>query len=283
MAGVLMRPLSARGDMQTAWTDGRPMKEVVGSFIKANDRLTSFERLQIYNRQYWYRLMACMREDYPGLLAVIGERKFHHLSVAYLTEHPSTSFTLRDLGRHLIGFLERNPKLVAPYYDRAYDIARLEWAHIEAFDNLAKPIVSMDRLLDGKRDPHKLRLSLQPYLTLLELQHPLDDFLIFVRQDSGLRSEASNAVTNRQKHRAKKIKHALRRKQTFLAVHRYENRVYYKRLLPAQYALLTALAAGQSLLAALEGAAAHAGKPGLKPESIQVWFKDWSTLGWFTE
>ena len=52
------------------------MNKVADSFIKPNDRLTSFERLEIYNRVYWFRVLDCLYDDYPGLRAVLGERKF---------------------------------------------------------------------------------------------------------------------------------------------------------------------------------------------------------------
>ena len=71
---------------------------VVAEFIKPNDRLTSFERLEIYNRQYWYRIFSCFAEDFPGLRAVLGDRKFERLARAYLARYPSESFCLRNLG-----------------------------------------------------------------------------------------------------------------------------------------------------------------------------------------
>ena len=80
-----MHPLAVTGGMQSKWSDGRSMKKVAGQFIKPNDRLTSFERLEIYNRQYWYRIKDCFYEDYPGLRAVLGERRFERLACAYLT------------------------------------------------------------------------------------------------------------------------------------------------------------------------------------------------------
>lgn len=74
MAAAVMRPL-ARGDkMQVKWIDGAPTKIVVNQFIKPNDRLTSFERLEIYNRQYWFRIRDCFYQDYPGLRAILGEK-----------------------------------------------------------------------------------------------------------------------------------------------------------------------------------------------------------------
>ena len=49
------------------------------------------------------------------------------------------SFTLRNLGSRLVKFLEAEPRWVAPHKQLALDMARLEWAHIEAFDNEATP------------------------------------------------------------------------------------------------------------------------------------------------
>ena len=115
MAGAVMRPLGRGDAMKSKWVDGRPMKKVAGDFIKPNDRLTSFERLEIYNRQYWFRLKDCFYEDYPGLRAILGDRRFERLACAYLERHPSQSFTLRNLGRQLVEFLEAEPRWIAPY------------------------------------------------------------------------------------------------------------------------------------------------------------------------
>ena len=79
-------------------------------FIKPNNRLTSLERLEIYSRSYWFRALDSLYDDFPGLRAVLGERAFHRLSRAYLADCPSRSFTLRNLGERLAGWLQRNPQ-----------------------------------------------------------------------------------------------------------------------------------------------------------------------------
>jgi hypothetical protein len=278
MATAVMRPL-ARGDkMQIKWIDGGPTKVVVNQFIKPNNRLTSFERLEIYNRQYWFRVRNCFYEDYPGLRAILGDKKFEKLADAYLEKFPSKSYTLRNLGSRLIKFLQANPKWTAPRQKLALDMARLEWAHIEAFDNEARPPLKVDDLLDA--DVKKIRLQLQSHLTLLKLKNEIDDFLIELKKHSGLRSEASNAME--QNHRRKKTRreHNLKCKINFLAVHRYQDLVYYKRLDEGQFRLLSALQNG----ATLEKACAKL--VGLKirgnlGETIQKWFQNWAALGWF--
>ena len=53
--------------------------EFAADYIKPNDRLTSFERLQIYARCYWYRIVEGMKEDCPALNALLGEEKFSEM------------------------------------------------------------------------------------------------------------------------------------------------------------------------------------------------------------
>jgi hypothetical protein len=246
------------------WGMKKTSRPVADTFIKPNDRLTSFERLEIYNRQYWFRLIDCFYEDYPGLRAVVGERKFSKLSRAYIAKYPSTSFTLRNLGRHLGQFLRAHP-----HGPMALDMARLEWARVVAFDSAAKPVVAVDDLLGTK--PHRLRLALQPYVTLLKLRYPLDDYLIALKQES-LRGEASNAVTELHHKRVKSLRRP-KPETIYIAVHRMHNAVYYKRLARDQFELLRAIQAGQ----ALARACAHATDAG----EVQRWFEAWASFGWF--
>jgi hypothetical protein len=278
MATAVMRPL-ARGDkMQVKWIDGEPTEIIVNQFIKPNERLTSFERLEIYNRQYWFRVRQSFYEDYPGLRAILGDKKFEHLADAYLEKSPSQSYTLRNLGSRLVKFIEAEPRWVSPHKQLALDMARLEWAHTEAFDNEAKPPLKTDDLIG--LDAAKICLRLQPHLTLLELKNEIDGFLIELKKNSGLRSEASNAM-EQNRHRKKMHRaRGLKRKANFLAVHRYQDLVYYKQLEPGQFRLLSTLQGG----ATLEKACAELA--GLKisgnlGETIQKWFSSWAALGWF--
>ena len=278
MATAVMRPL-ARGDkMQVKWIDGRPAKVVVNNFIRPNDRLTSFERLEIYNRQYWFRIRDCFYSDHPGLRAILGDKKFEELADIYLAQNPSRSFTLRNLGSRLVKFLDANPKLAAPNQLLALDMAKLEWAHIEAFDNEAKPPLNIDDLLDAKSG--KMRLQLQQHLTLLKLNYEIDDFLIELKKNSGLRNEASNAIEQNHRRTKTKSPRKLKRKENFLAVHRFEDSVYYKKLDEGQFRVLSALQNGATLEKACEELATVkiAGNLG---ETIKNWFSSWAKLGWF--
>src|ERR1700735_4927055 len=90
------RPLTADFEMQRMAEDGQSTEEIAASYISPNARLSSFERLEIYNRQYWFRLISAVSEDFPTLNALLGLRRFEPLILASINEKPSTSWTVRD-------------------------------------------------------------------------------------------------------------------------------------------------------------------------------------------
>lgn len=271
MFSAVSRPLTPAQRMNPRWGNGRRTADVAASFIKPNDRLTSFDRLEIYNRQYWFRLLDCLYDDFPGLRAVIGEKKFTAMSETYLTRYPSSSFTLRNLGSRLEKFLREEPRWARPRTALALDMVRFEWAKIIAFDGGARPIVTIDDLLG--RDPSRLRLKLQPYVTPLELGYPLDDFSIALRQRDDDGPQAGNAASTGRASKSGRTVRLPRPERVYLAVHRLENVVYYKRLDASAYAVLCALRGGATLAKASERAN--------DAESLRRWFEMWMKLGWF--
>ena len=273
MKDAVIRPLAPGHTMQRRWRDGRSMAAVAAEFIKPNDRLTAFERLQIYNRMYWFRIIDCFYDDCPGLRAALGDRKFNQLAVAYLTKYPSSSFTLRNLCSHLADFIRAEPRWTAPHTALAREIVRFEWAQTVAFDEASRPMVTPADFT--RANPARLKLGLQPYITLLALQFPVDSYVIAVKKRDTLRAEASNATTA-ARHAARGHKVALpRRERTWVAVHRADNQLYYKRLDAPSFKILTALRDGKTLTRAV----AAAGR-GVTPQQVQDWFALWAQLGW---
>ena len=273
---VIMRPLSNQWRMQKKWIDARDMRNVTGEFIKPNSRLSSFERIEIYNKQYWFRLIDSFYDDFPGLRAILGRLKFNRLAKEYISAHPSTSYTMRNLGRFLPGFVEKHPELVQPRFKLALEMARFEWAQVEAFDGKSLPALSVDDLL-GK-DPAKLRLGLQPYISVLALRYPVDEYIIRLKKP-GQRGDASNAFeeVSPEKGKNKRLPPIPREKETFVVVHRVDNQLYYKRIDRRAYRLLSSLDRGVTLGRALRIAFAKE----LDAALIRGWFQTWTELGWF--
>jgi len=280
MARAVMQPLTSDERMQNRAPDGKSMRAYASGFIKPNDRLTSFERLEIYNRQYWFRLLSSMIEDFPGLRAVLGDKRFEATSKAYLVDCPSRSFTLRNLGARLEAWLRKNPKWAGPKQALAIDIARLEWADIEAFDGKAEPALRAEDL--SAEDGAKLKLKLQPYVRLLDLKYPVDDLLLEVRKEDEDTDFASNAFAERHKRKRVQAVAKLKPANIFLAVHRVDDSVYFRRIAREEFVILSALRDGKSLGRAIDAAFRKSRVlPGERAGMVQQWFLNWSALGWF--
>ena len=278
-ASVIMQPLANGFKSRSTFTDGRANAVVAAEFIKANDRLKPFERIAIYNKQYWYRLIDILYDDYPGLLAILGRLKFNRLLMAYLQQYPSRSFTLRNLGENIGPFIEEHPEFVpVKKLQLAQEMAAFEWAQVIAFDEPGPPPLTVDDLL-GK-DPLKLKLGVQPYITLLHLHWPLDDFTVQLKRSS-LRGEASNAVDAPSTKPAKKSVELPKREEIFVAVHRLNNDLYYKRLDRHSYSILSFLRAGKTLAAAVAETIEESDASPEWTSQIQGWFKNWTEMGWF--
>lgn len=273
-AAAIMAPRTASDAMASKW------RREADALVKANSRLTPLERLEIYSRSYWFRLLDCLYEDFPGLSAAIGRRAFNRLSRAYLTDCPSRSFTLRNLGAQLETWLRANPQYAGRHFDLALDMVRLEWAHIEAFDGPERKSLGAEDLLELGPE---LPIGLQPHLRLLELKYPVDDLRIAVNRHLEEHDIASNAVAARDHHRAVRRYRTLKPQAIHLAVYRAEDSVWYRRLEPDEYRLLDALRQALPIGEAL----ARMIQVSVQPEEqlsakVQQWFAAWSQMAWLT-
>jgi hypothetical protein len=277
MAAAIMMPLTAAEDMRAEASDGRPMTAVAASFIAPNSQLTPFERLEIYNRQYWYRMLDALAEDFPVLRAVVGSRAFEQLSVEYLTAHPSRSFSLRNLGSKLAEWLADHPKFAGRRQRLALDVVRIEWAFIEAFDNAERTPLTLDQIatLDGGS-----ALGLQPHLRLLALDYAADDLVLALHKQQK-RGATEAGVKHDDGPQPPVRLPRLRCRSTWLAAHRFDNSVYYRRLEREEFLTLGAIRAGLPLGNALEAGFSESAKPEVRrPELVGAWFAHWAELGW---
>lgn len=277
MAEAVMTPLTADEQMQSQTSDGRAMSEVAAEFIAPNSRLSPLERLEIYNRQYWFRILSALAEDFPALRAVLGAKRFDDLSAAYLAEHPSRSFTLRNLGSKLVEWLEAHPQFAGRRHALAVDVARIEWAFVEAFDNPEHAPLTLEQIatLDGDS-----RLALQPHVRLMALRYPADEVALALHQrekrqtsEAGVRPEEGDEEPVRLPR--------LRRRAVWVAAHRLDLCVYYRRLEREEYRTLEAIRAGQPLGAALEAGFEEFRAPEARlAAKAREWFATWAELEW---
>jgi len=253
--------------------DAGDLAPMTARAIAGNDRLSPVEQLDVYREQFWLRHVGSLREDFPSLVHVLGDDRFEELCRAYLDEHPPTSFTLRDLGDRLAAFVAtfepwKNDPLLA-------DIARLEWAFIEAFDAPDAPRLDVSALASATEDAWpRARIVFQPAMRRLALAYPVHDLRGKVRAgDAAERPDARDA---------------------WVVVYRaglgHEGStadlgtLQYVDVEPLAFQLLGALATGTPLGAACEEVAAANGDG--RTEELEgrlgAWFQQWAAFGWIS-
>lgn len=105
--------------------------------------------LGIYAHAYGARLLEALRVDHPKLEAALGPARFAAAIEGYVAARPPSSFTLRDYGVDLPGWLTTAD---APPW--AADLARLERARVEVFDAADQVALARDDV--AALSPHAL-------------------------------------------------------------------------------------------------------------------------------
>ena len=170
---LITAPSGVRAALEEA---GDPAGRALGALLRGNAQFSAVERLEVYANAYFYRILDCLKNDYPALLEALGDALFHDLATAYLIAHPPTHPSLRFAGAHLPEFLGVAPA-AEPFRKRcawAADLAQLEWALVEAFDARDAPVLSREELAAIRPERWaNLRFAFQPALQLLSLGWPV--------------------------------------------------------------------------------------------------------------
>ncbi|HEY3254971.1 MAG TPA: DNA-binding domain-containing protein [Polyangiaceae bacterium] len=139
-----------------------PLPDLDRVFL-GSDQLSATERLAIYNRGYFYRLLDALSSVFVQTKRVLGEPEFERLGLAYLARHPSEHPAVERVGRAFVDYLR---SLAAPAV--VVDLAALEWARLCALVAANPASVASVDAIEPSRFPHA-RLHFVPALQWLEL------------------------------------------------------------------------------------------------------------------
>ncbi|HVJ20685.1 MAG TPA: DNA-binding domain-containing protein [Polyangiaceae bacterium] len=229
--------------------------------IGGSARLSPVEQLEIYREQFWLRHTSALLEDFPGLSGILGQQSWERLAEAYFAEFAPVSYSLRDLGKDLPAFVARATFL--EHRDLCSDMARLEWAYVEAFDAADVAPLEPARLAAIPDEAwESARLVLGPSLGLLRLRYPVASLRARLVQHP----DESVAIPEPA--------------STLLAVCRQGLQVRTHELTEPAFVLLEQLREGLPLVPAVESAARilSLSAEALAPE-LGAWFASWAQHG----
>jgi hypothetical protein len=222
-------------------------------------RLTAPERVSVYHGMYLARMREALESDFPGLARFLGPEAWARLVADYVQAHPSRSYTLNVLGRHLPDFVRTAP-VRRPAFCR--DLARLEWAVTEVFDAPETPPLTETALAGlGPGDWERARLVPVAALRLVVLEH-----------DAGAHLDALRDGRRRRP--------SLRRRRCRVVVFRRAYAVFRREQPAAAFALLGDLVEGRTVGRALARALARRGARLGASEAFRL-FRDWAAMGLF--
>jgi len=207
--------------------------------IESDDRLSAVERLDIYANAYFYRILDCLKEDFPATLATLGGDNFHNLVTGYLIEYPPTEPSISYAGRHLTEFLRHHPMRERwPFID---DLARLERRLIEVFHAAeAEPLNAEAMRAVAPDDWPALAMRTHPALAIVDCEWRVDELLREVEAATGegdrIRGEPAHVPVS-------------------VLVWRRNSHVHYRALEPPERAAFELASAGTTFAAICEAIA----------------------------
>ncbi len=222
------------------------------------------ERVAIYSRMYFARLLECLRAEFPAVLRLVGDDAFERLARAYLTRHPSRHWSLNVLGRKLPDFLGEG-SLRLPRRAMVRDVAALECAQSEVFDEEeSSKVLSTDEFVSFPADDWaRARLKPIAAFRLLSLGFPANAIVTAARQEKRLPP--------------------LGRKPTWVAVYRKDHVVWRMDIDRERHACLDALGRGRTIGHAIAAAfSAYRGPASELEGRVFSWFRDWVAEGFFS-
>ena len=224
--------------------------------------MSGLERLEVYNRQYWFRLITCMQEEFTCAVHVMGLDVFNQWVIRFLDAHPAASPYLADLDRKFPAYLAKKYRarnraavLEAVAYDKAF---------ARAFEGAAGAPPDLGSGADPAKPVHPVRIGLAPHATVLALTR---DFTAYRKQCVG-----DEALTGR---------FPLRARRYTVCLYRRDNVLYEKLLSPAEGRVLSALQKPRTLAQLFRALEKEAPPRVLKAveRGLAEWFRDWTELG----
>lgn len=271
-ARIIERPIDQESRMMPLSPEGISMEEEAARFISASPTMLPHERIEVYNQQYWWRLLGILHENYPLLVRLFGYTAFNHIIAApYLCAYRPDHWSLGHLGGTLFKHLDETYQTE----DRRLilDAAVIDYAHILSFFNQQLPIVSLSEVKVQKdlTELIEVRLYLQPHLQLFELPYHLLDF-----RNEMLDHPGDHYLDNPLP--------VLKKGQCYFAIFRNsQNRVSWQELTKGQFHLLQLFKNGHSAAAACDWLERQKGtffEEALT--NVHLWFQEWIINGWFT-
>jgi len=267
--GVISQPIDENSLINPIAPSGNAIETEAPLYISPGPKLLSHQRIQIYNQQYWWRLLTVMQENFPLVTRLFGYHDFNQtLAMPYLVKYPPHHWTLNDLGDRFADWVEE--EYHATDKELVLFSAQIDWAYTFSFVCEEAPKISQSEIDSST-------LYLQPHLFCFVLPY---DLFQFRRQF--LLKDPDYWVEND----FPKLEHYPEGENGCFVLYRNQiNDILTERISFEEMTLLKQLQAGRRLddiCAWLEEQPQESQLYKAASAELGLWFQRWAKLNWLT-
>lgn len=269
-ASIITRPIDLESQMMPISPSGIPMEIEAAQYIAPSATMRPEKRIQVYNQQYWWRLLSALHELFPLVTRLFGYTDFNQtIGIPYLEKYPPNSWSLNNLG-------ERFPQWIQESYSADDKKLILESGTLDqAFNDVflvgeETPINSENHSPDTVAELMTRTLHLQPYVKLFELDNDLFTFREqFLKQDPDYWLENDFPPMNRD--------HVY----YYVMARTPNNSIMWKELPLAEFRLIQRFVHGSTIDAACDWLETQ--PPEIRDSAelhLATWLQDWTVRRW---
>lgn len=259
---ITSRPLTVNEGIQEMSPRGVAIAEEALQWINPSPTLLPHQRIEIYNQQYWWRILRALRDNFPLTVRIFGADNFdREIGVPYICANRPCHWSLEALGSTLPQWLQKSYE----GKDQAlvHDAAAVDWAMAHSFLASEQPALNPATLSEQeKAELGSRKLYLQEHVHLLKLRGDLFSWrrqLVEEGEDYWINQDFPKIDKSGPKH--------------FVVFRTAKNLVSWKGVNEEEWKLLSAFKQGASLEEACQSLESVG-------ENIAFWMQEWTMRGW---
>lgn len=270
---IIGGPIDDDSRMNPISPSGKSMEVEAADYIAPSPTLRPAQRIQIYNQQYWWRLLNTLHEAFPILTRLFGYFDFNKMiGIPYLLKYHPSNWSLVTIGDNLTKWIDE--EYHAKDKELVYQSARMDWAFCNSFITGQMPHLSLENLPNPEELDEVLNqiLYTQPHLHLFKMPFDLFEFrLEFLKHPPEYWVENDFPQMELDK-------------TYFFALYRNSNNdICWKEIVEGEYYLLSLFQNGTTIDQAcdwLETQDQVLFESAMK--NLRDWFQEWTSRGWLT-
>lgn len=268
---IIGRPIDVENRINPFSPSGRSMDIEAAEHIAPSPTLQSIERIQIYNQQYWWRLLNTLHESFPFTVRLFGYFNFNQMiGFPYLMKYRPVHWSLAFLGDRIVQWCVE--EYIWNGKQMVKDALEIDWAFTASFVCKSLEPLTSEQLTEQGEAIFSKTLYIQPSIFLFEHGYNLFQYrLKLLEHDCDYWISNGLPIMDR----SKRYFHVLYRNKN--------NDIAWKEISYGEFFILSQFQKGASidhvceLLEEQEPACYEAAA-----ENLQHWFHEWAQREWLS-